>query len=190
MPDDAEDAAGATIGQRLAETMWLPSVVTGGAAFVVGYVVTAILIAGLGEPPSGDLWAIAVLIGFAFYAAHLVPLDVGGVKIDFFTGVTDPTVPLIVYYAVPMVVLFAAGAFVAERYSLRTVDPVETVGQVVGLAVGYLAVALLGSVAFVTTTVTGQTARLALVDVLLFTIAFPMVFATLGAGVVALRKAL
>jgi|GEM_PF-1784117 len=187
---DGSDVA-EEVEERLRETNWLAAFVLGAGAFVVGLLLTAILVVGVGESPQGGLQGVVLLVGFAFYAANLVRIDIGdGILVDFFAGVSNTSVPLEVYYAVPMVVLLAAGFLVVDRYATRSVDPIGTAMQVAGIAVGYLAVALLGTFVFVTPTVTGGSASLVVTDVLLFGLAFPLVFATLGAAIATVREVL
>jgi hypothetical protein len=177
-----EAAIGEAVQERLRETNWLAMVGLGAGAFVVGLVVTAALIVLVGSSPTGGLRGAAILIGFTFYAANLVRIDLGGAQVDFFAGITETTVPLVVYYAVPMVVLLAAGVVATQLSTRRSVDPIALAFNVVGIAIGYVIVAIIGTFVLVAETVTGGQASPVVADAFLYGFVYPLVFATIGAG--------
>jgi hypothetical protein len=136
----------------------LPGVVAGQAAWVVGYLLTfavvwtadhnRVLRATLGDAaPAPDLYQ---TVGWVFFNAHTVGITVEPARQ---AGSPDPfTTELVgaagftpVLYAVPVVILIAAGASVA--FATGSYDP--RTGMVAGLAVvpGYLALCIAGTLA-------------------------------------------
>ena len=160
---------------------WLTLVALGVGAYVAGIVLTAAL-AFVGEWPSVEGLQ---SIGFAFYSAHTVPVVVaGGGELDFLGRLTDPEVPIVTYYAVPVLVLLVAGAVASWRVPGRSaIDPVAIGVNSLGLAVGYVAAAVLGRVAFTSGVVGVGGVSLPLGRTVLFATAYVLAFATIGAAV-------
>lgn len=168
---------------------WVGAAAVGVLAFPAGYVLTGLIVV-LGGQTSGDILGVLLLLGFVFYSSLNIPADItGGGQIDYLASVADPataapSVPIFVYYAVPIFVLVGAGALASVRLLEGRPDPIETGLTVLGLAVGFAGMAVVGSFAFVSTTLTGETARIALLQAVIFGFAYPLVFGLLGAGLV------
>lgn len=179
----------AALRARAAAVDWVGAGAVGVLAFPAGYVLTGLIVV-LGGQTSGDVLGILLLLGFVFYSSLNVPADiVGGGQVDYLASVADPAtaapaVPIVVYYAVPIFVLVGAGALATVRLLEGHPDPVETGLTVLALAVGFAGMAVVGSFAFVSTTITGDTARIALLPAALFGFAYPLIFGLLGAALV------
>jgi len=170
--------------------------VAGQVAWVVGYLLSfvvtwsgdheAILTASLGDTPLPDLYQ---AVGWVFYSAHgagvtVEPAARDGPVSSFTVALVGPDGFTPLLYAVPAVLLVAAGVLVALRSGVER--PRE--GVVVGFAVvpGYFVLAVAGKLA--TTTAwsmgPGGTAGPAAIGVLLVGVLYPAVCAG-GAGVLA-----
>lgn len=94
----------------------------------------------------------------------------------------DPSLPHIVYYLIPVVVLAAVATFLTYRY-LDVTDPIETGSAIVGgLTLGYLLSALVGAVLVAQRTeleTAFETLSPDLFLTLAFGIAYPLVVGTL-----------
>jgi hypothetical protein len=133
---------------------------------------------------------------------HANPLHV----VDIFAGKTDSIghfnlaarsagdIPLAVYYAIPPLVLAAAGyEFAASYWEEATVDsPLELVRFGIAIAAGYVVVLLVGTVVFTVAMVSPLTGQVIVFPdrymTVIFGAVYPTVFATLGAAVVYLRR--
>lgn len=176
------------IAERAEGLRWAVLALAGVGAYLVGYGLT-VLIAVVG--PSDTQVGPGTLLnqmGFVFYSAHNVPLDVSGIGRMDWLGVAarpdtpEPSVPVLVFYAVPVVVLLAVGLVVAFRLVERTDDPVQVGVAVVAVAASYAVAMIAGTFVFTSQSVFGGPARLSLEDAVLFGLAYPVVFATFGAG--------
>jgi hypothetical protein len=168
-------------------------VVAGQVAWIVGYLLTlaitwsgnheAVLETALGDAPVPALYQAA---GWVFYSAHGVGVAVepaarGGPVSSFRATLVGPDGFTPLLYAVPAVLLVAAGALVALRSEVER----PRVGLVAGLTLvpGYFVLAVAGKLA--TTTAwsmgPGGTASPAAVGVLLAGVLYPAVCAG-GAG--------
>lgn len=156
--------------------------------FVTGYVVTALVISIGPSQTSGGLVGLLMLFAFIFYSAHLVPASLsGGGQIDQLavsasSATPEPAIPVVVFYAIPMVLLIAAGVVGTHLYTTDRLDPVEVLSGVVVLAVGYAAMATLGTFIVQTTTTDGQLASPDLLRAIGFGLLYPLVFGAIGAG--------
>jgi len=167
--------------------------VAGHAAWIAGYLCTfavtwsdnheAVLAAALGETPMPELYQ---TVGWVFYSAHGVGIIVepaarGGPVASFTVTLVGPDGLTPLLYAVPAVLLVAAGALVALRSGVER--PRE--GLVAGLAVvpGYFVLAVVGKLATSTAWSMGPggTAGPGAVGVLLVGVLYPAVCAG-GAG--------
>jgi hypothetical protein len=187
------DTDGADVGggfaQRVRETNWIALVSLGIVSFVLGMIFTGLLIVLFGRQPGGGLYGIFLLVGFTFYAGHLVNLVTeSGVQFGFFGGVEGTAVPLEAYYAVPIIVLLGAGVLATHRLATRAVDPLQIGLHVAGIALGYALMAVLGSFTLVTENVMGETVTVATEQALLYGLLFPLIFATLGAAFESARR--
>lgn len=180
------------VARRLDGLDWPRLLVAGPAAFVAGYALTVLIVLVGPSSITGDPGDVLVLLVFLFYSAHNVPLAVGGVgRIDWLgqaasAATPPPSVPVAVFYAVPMAVLLGAGALVARRVLADVEDPVRVATAVGALAASYAAVAVAGTFLFRESSVFGGSARVVLADAALYGLAYPLVFATIGAGLVVL----
>lgn len=174
-----------TLGDRrrpeIAGVDVLGGIGVGVVAFVVGYGATgAVAFVGQWPTQTGIVGALKT-IGFAFYSAHNVRVGIStGGSFDFLGALTSPDVPIAVYYAIPILVLLAAGVLVTRRDHGSPLDPVAVGATAASIAAGYVVVAVLGRFVFVSGTLTGGTASLVLVDTVLFYTLYPLVFATIG----------
>lgn len=156
--------------------------------FVTGYIVTALVISIGPSQTSGGLVGLIMLFAFIFYSAHLVPASLsGGGQIDQLTvsaspATPEPAIPVVVFYAIPMVLLIAAGVVATHLYTTDRLDPVEVLSGVLVLAVGYAAMATLGTFIVQTTTTDGQLASPDGVLAIGFGLLYPLVFGSIGAG--------
>lgn len=185
---DGTDGIDDLVAERLDGMEWPWLLAAGPAAFVAGYVAT-VLVVVLGPSSIGD----DVLNGFkqlvfVFYSAHNVPLEVSGFgRVDWLTRAASPATPspdtpVVVFYAIPMLVLIVTGVVVTGRLLDRVDDPVRIAAAVVALGVSYGLVAIAGALVFTDTSLLGGPARLALADAALFGLAYPLAFGTVGAG--------
>jgi hypothetical protein len=158
---------------------WLETAATGAVAFVVGYAAVVAVIFAFGEQ-SGSLASVLELVGIVFYNAHNVPAVGGGQTVNVLAAAQNPNVPVVVYYAIPVVAVLAAGVFVGRARPGD--DPTTVLHAGAPLAVGYALLAVVGSLAVSIELHTGATVSPDLVKAALFGLAYPVVFGTLGAG--------
>lgn len=126
-------------------------------AFVGAYSAFVAIVTISGNTAWSNPVATLKQLGALFYNAQNVPVVVyqestgGGSAVPQEATVNilqnaDPSLPHLVYYLIPVVVLAAVAAVLAHRYVDPT-EPVETGGAVVGgLTLGYLLAALVGAV--------------------------------------------
>lgn len=179
----------AGLRRRLGTVDWRTAIAIGILAFPAGLLATVVLVA-LDDARAVDLLGTLVLAGFVFYSALNVGADLsGGGQLDFLAVMANqatppPVVPIVVYYAIPVFLLVGVGGLTYMRLLGGRLDPIETALAIVGLSIGFGAMALLGSFAFASSTVTGETARISLSDAALFGFLYPLVFGLLGAALV------
>lgn len=173
------------------------SAAIGAAAYVLNYVLVYVFMLVDGVESSGDIpgWKVA---GWVFYNAHNVDVavSVGGesasgsyLESASAGGLTDAisaltsTVPKLVYYVVPALVLVLAGVLAARRVR-ATLSGVEAAGVGAGVAGGYLVLAVVGVFVFeYSVSAFGTTASLApklSSAVLLAGLVYPLVFGAIG----------
>lgn len=178
------------LSERLSGLSW-PGILLGGAgAFLVGYALTVLVVVlGPGET-TGGVWGVLVLLAFVFYSAHNVPVDASGLgQIDWLetaasSTTPDPSIPLVVYYAIPILVLVGTSILVTSRCTDRELNPVQSIVAVLGMAGAYALLAVAGTFVFTSRTIFNTPAQLVLTDALIFGVAYPLVFGTIGAAVV------
>jgi hypothetical protein len=170
---------------------WIGAILTGSGTFLAGYLLLGLLIVVGPASFASDtaLGEHVVWLAFVFYNAHNIGLvtDAQSVALSGSSGsinliaqATNPDVPALVYYLLPVLVLFAAGVLFARRFTTEEslLDGMVKTGTMVG--VGYLLTALLGTLVF-TTTVEGAQLSIQQIRTALFGFAYPAVFCTLGA---------
>ena len=166
---DADDSGGlAALLAEQDEQRWAEAIVTGGVAYVVGYLITASFFF-LGPADPGQNLTLTEQLGkisVVFNAGHYVnvasnyPLLVIeqngqqtllGDSFSFFRLAElaggEQAIPQLVYLAVPVVLLVTVGFSRAYRVS-RNASRSETVLTTLGMAVGYGGVAYVGTLLF------------------------------------------
>jgi hypothetical protein len=147
-------------------------------AFPVAYLLTIVTILIGGSIDTSRPIEAARVVGYAFYNAHNVPLHRYGERaVSGPDGTTlqeisatgtllqesATSIPTVVYYLIPVVVLLGAGALLAYRYLPSERQPtserrsVRHLALVGGLVLGYTLAMLAGSFLFAETTTSGQT---------------------------------
>jgi hypothetical protein len=182
--DSFEDA----VAERLEGMDWPWLLAAGPAAFVAGYVLTVLAVVLGPSSIGGEILNALKQLVFVFYSAHNVPLEVSGIgRLDWLTqaaspGTASPDTPVVVFYAIPMLVLVATGIVVTVRVLDRVDDPARIAAAVAALGASYAVVAIAGTFVFTDTSLVGGPARLALADAALFGLAYPLAFGAIGAG--------
>lgn len=186
VPTSAEDLAG-----RVTGVDWTVVVLLAIGTFSLGYVVTGLVVVLGPSRIEADLGTVVVLLGFVFYSAHNVPYETGLGTQDLLASpeTAGQAISPAVYYAIPIVLLLAAGVVLARRATSRRVDPVETVVATLGFSLGYLCLAVLGTQVVRLQGPLG-TATLVVERAVLFGLAYPLLFATIGAGIAVLGDVL
>lgn len=184
---DAQDGEEPMFDERITSFPWFLGVLSGTWTFVAGYVLMAAIMLPTAEF-AGGFMAQVRSIGHVYYNAQFVPLvdttldgepiQVVGLPTDWLAeGATS--LPVVVYYAVPVVVLLVGGAVLAFR-TLPDGELEEYVLPGVSITVGYLAMALLARL-FVEETIAGAAVRRPdIVQTLVFALVYPLVLATAG----------
>lgn len=178
-PPDADEFA-----QRLSGIDWNTVVVLAIGTFLLGYVLTgALVVLGPSEIET-DAATYVVLLGFVFYSAHNVPFEAGGITQDLLANpsTAGQAVSPLFYYAIPIVLLLAAGIILARHATERRFDPLEKLFATVGFSLGYLVVMVLGTYVL---TIPGPSGRATLVfeRAALFGLLYPLLFTTMGTGI-------
>lgn len=180
------------------EFFWLGAAINGAVAFLTQYLLVAILFV-LGPLSSGADTVFERLTAYAFvvFGTHHVPVvrtarEVtlqGPSRVNPVTNAQDPTILVGVYLAIPVVALLIAGAiFYCRHADGPGTDYERAVLTGIGHAGGYLAVGLLAAVVFVATTTFDSGSVTEAVDrivAVVSLIAYPAIFATIGALTVA-----
>lgn len=175
------------IAERLSSVTFPAAVVLGVGTFLLGYVLTGLLVTIGPSVVDADLATYVVVLGFVFYSAHNVPYETTLGQTNL---LADPTtagqaIPSIVYFAIPIVLSVAAGVVLARSLTDRPLDPIQTLYALLGYSLGYLLVAVAGT--FVLTIPgPGGTATLVFERAVLFGLLYPLLFGTIGAGVAAI----
>jgi hypothetical protein len=171
---------------RLADVAWPGVVVSGVGAFLAGYVLTILVVVLGPSSTAGGIWGVLVLLAFVFYGAHNVSIDAGDVgQVNMIEEAArgGTSVPVVVFYAVPILVLLVTAVLVTTRFIDRQ-DPVQSMGAVFGIAGGYALVAAAGTFVFTSNTIFGDSARPVLSEAVAFGLVYPVVFGTIGAALV------
>lgn len=186
-PADAgtADPGEASTRDRLLAFPWPAGVVTGAGAFAAEYLVfLGYVLAGIAELP-GTLTDQLTRVGFVLYNAHSVVIvgETGPGNVARPYTLLEVAVEPLVYLAVPVVVLLiAAGGFTHwRRPDSRDALPVVATGA--AMALGYLAVALVGTYAFTLVQISEGARVLWHPDrpaTLLFFAAYPFVLGVVG----------
>jgi len=183
---------------RLDGLGWGALVATGAGAFLVGYGLTVFVVVVGPSTIDGGLFGVLTLLAFVFYSAHNVPVEVAGMdRIDWLVqtaspSTPEPAVPVVVFYAIPVVVLLGASLVVAVRVVDRAQDPTRVGAGVLAFVVGYWLAMVAGTFVFTSESIFDGPARLVLTDAAVFGFVYPLVFGTIGAGlagIVAYRRA-
>lgn len=137
------------------------SAIAGAVAFVVGYVLTAVVMfldfamregsGGAGSDSSEASGQFVEFLGTLFYNAHFLELEVTSPEGTGTTNLLDVVaseVPTLVYQAVPILVLLLAGYLVASRVGDRLDSPVAASQVGASLVVAYLPLAIVGALFF------------------------------------------
>lgn len=198
-PDSSADAATAAGGDSLfapsiREFPWPGAVLAGATAFLAQYVLVGLLfLLGPLSTRADGLLEQLTTYAFVVFGAHHVPVlrtaqgitFEGARRVNLVTDAQDPTIPTVVYLALPVVTLVIAGAIFYWRYGDGVGEDYErAVLTGMGQSVGYLLVGLVASFVFVATmnfdpgTVTEAVDRFAAFVSLLV---YPLAFATAGA---------
>jgi hypothetical protein len=184
--------------ERITGYPWFLGVLAGTWTFVTGY----LLMAGIMLPTAnfaGGTVSKFKAFGQVLFNAHQVPLaqtlsdgspvNVIGIPSNYLTE-TTPSLPVAVYFAVPIVVLLAAGLVLA-RSTVSGTDYEEYVLPGTALTVGYLGMALLARF-LVEDTIPTEDGPVTwvpeLVPTLIFGLLYPLVLGTLGALAVAVWR--
>lgn len=183
---------------EIREFPWVGAAINGATAFLVQYlIIVLVFVVGPAATRADTVMERLTTYAFVLFGAHNVPVVrsaqeitfEGPRRINLVTDAQDPTIPILVYLALPVVVLLVAGAVFYWLYGDGKGTFYERAALTgIGHGVGYFAVGILASFVFVATTtfdpgtVTEAVDRLAAVVSLL---AYPLVFATLGALAVA-----
>lgn len=169
--------------RRVRRTEWLGLGALGIIAFVAGYVATGAL-TFVGTPPTDGVGIVGALItiGFAFYAGHtLVPVSTSGQQFEILSAGGNE-VPIAAYYAVPILVLFGVGLYVRWEFGRPGFDPLGSLLNVIGVGVGYVLMAAVGTFVFVTSTNAGEAVAFPVDDAILVTSLYVFAFGVLGAA--------
>lgn len=200
----ADDPAQST-ADRILETVdrlpLAPSILGGITAFVGGFFLFVATLASTGNPNFSNPVRTLKQIGGIFYNAQNVHLRqyreivVGDQTIPQEATInllqqSQPTLPRIVYYAIPVVALAVVSGFLIHRY-VDDRRPLETLGAIVlGTTVGYVLASLIGTFLVTQrTAIEGASESLGPVKVesLVFGIAYPLAITlVIGAIVIAL----
>ncbi|GKZ15912.1 MULTISPECIES: hypothetical protein [Haladaptatus] len=156
-------------------------------SYLVGYLLVAALFVVGPANVEGPLDVKLKWFGFAFYNAHFIPIAIGSQSYNYISQASDPAVPPIVYYAIPVVSLLATSAVFSARNRLgETVETVVYSGA--SITVGYAAMAIVGAFTF-TLPILGMTAQPDLQKAAAIGAAYPIVLATVTTfAVVFLRR--
>lgn len=177
----------------------LASAGLGGIAVAIGYLLSALLVAGEARDVALDVadWKV---VGWYFFNGHLVDVEAAGSigefggseTINFITQSTAASAGIL--YLIPPIVLLGVGGLLAAR--LDAGDMSEAVLAGAPVAIGYVVVmtvvALITQVSteasFVGVDVSGSVGPQLLPAVLLAGLVYPLVFATVGAIVVVVLR--
>lgn len=179
-----------TESRGAAEIPFQQGAIVGVGAFVLNYIITFLLLRVEVSSQGGDISQLHKYAGWAMYNAHNVKIGTPyGSSFSWLENVYSgggTTIPKLLYYVLPVLVLGAAGYYVAKNASLgpgpQTAQDAAKAGATI--ATGYAALAVVGSVAvFTISGDAGQGATLKpdlMKTILLMGLAYPAVVG--GAG--------
>jgi hypothetical protein len=189
-PDSSSERLPAPLA-RLRREIQAPALLAVGImTFVSGYVVTALVMLVVVDADMSRPLVLVVFFAFIFYNAHQIPAVVGDGRfvdqLEVFANpaTADLAVPVVVFYAIPMVMLVAMGVLGTRLYTSNYLDPRQVIAGVLLLTAGYAAMAILGTQIVQTSTNFGGVATPHLQSTLLFGLLYPLVFGAIGAGLV------
>mgnify|MGYP006280893655 CR=1 FL=1 len=149
--------------------------VYGVVSYVLGLVLTFVLALGVtGSETPVDVYAADAgpyAIGWLFYSVHNVGIvfDLAGETQTMnlieqaYTAAIDPGIPKIAFYLLPIVVLFVFGLVLARRTSYDGVPTeIDRAKAGASVAIGYLAMTVLGAVAIFSVSNTSQGATVSI----------------------------
>jgi hypothetical protein len=154
--------------------------------FFTNYVLTAAAIDGLNYGSLKDY----EFVGWVFYGAHGVEITSQGSSANMldviYAGGQDPSLPKLVFYAAPVVVLVLVGRRLArEAVGDRDVAPAESAKAAATVGVGYAALAVVGALTLFSVSGPTATSEPELVTSLLYFGLFGTVAAGIGGYVTA-----
>lgn len=167
------------------------SLVAGVAAYVAGYALTFGLLlvdsrlseGGGSAGGDGSFDVLFEFVGTLWYSAHFVPVDfeiplgTGSVDlIEFY----DLALPSLVYYAVPVLVLFVAGFVVTQRAHPASASVVGAAGAGASIALAYLPLVALGTQYFHFSFVGAEISLPLIRSALVAGVAYPVVLGAAG----------
>ncbi|MFP9191590.1 hypothetical protein [Natronosalvus vescus] len=168
----------------------------GVGAFVAGYVLTYLLVMVDSELEYTDESSAFELIGTVFYNAHFVDAEFVFASGTVFEGTRRLNIiaeestqfPEPVFYLVPVAILFGVGALIAHRSLPAAATGVEGAKAGASVVVGYLPLAVVGSVLFEATAefeILGETIRSTfgpdmLMSIIFVGLVFPLVLGAAG----------
>jgi hypothetical protein len=174
----------ATVQERFDAFPWAVGVLTGVGAFLVGYLLLVVyVVVGPASLP-GSLGDQLRRVGFLFYNAHnilVVPDAAPGVTALPINLLPRATLPF-VYQAVPIVVIALASAAITVYVRPETTDGILAIATGMGIALGYLLAALVGTYVF-TLTQQGVLYHPQRPTVFVYGIAYPLVVGVIGSVV-------
>lgn len=168
----------------------------GAAAYVVGFIVTYVLVQVDGGLDTDELEAVPGLdistfdfVGWIFYGAHFANTEVSGLgEADSNNLLSEAAtdLPELVYHLIPVVILVGSAYLLLDRVGASSAEEAAKAGAT--LAAGYLPLAIVGTFLFsASLEAFGEELTIApefLTAVLLVGIAYPVIF---GAGGALLR---
>jgi len=167
--------------------------VAGGAAYVVGLLLTFLLLTVDGEVDLGASEQVGTLdeVGWFFYSAHFANIEtsltVAGesrTSSDNLVSEASTQLPEVVFYLVPILVLIALGYVVASTLGAWNPSVADCAASGAAVVVGYLPLSLVGVFLFTASTSNaGGEASVGpdlLTSVLLVGLLFPLLFGAAG----------
>jgi hypothetical protein len=154
--------------------------ITGAVAFVVGYLITlAVVMTQEADELTSDLVEGS---GFLFYNAQFVDIDFPMGSINYLSSSqVSLEAPTILYRAIPIVVLIAAGFILAKQVNAQTTQDGAIAGATI--AVGTVVLAIIGTFIFELSE-GGVSASPPLVNSAIFVgLAFPAVLGAIGGAI-------
>lgn len=168
----------------------------GAAAYVVGYILTYVLVSLDGEADLGQLGGTDIVspyqvVGWVFYAAHFVDTEFTGLGMSESANLLSEGTyqfPTLLYYAIPIVALVGAGYLLADNLGLDDAESGDAARAGAMVAAGYLPLAAVGAFVFTveeSQSAMGQTVTISMgppttTAIVLAGIVFPVVLGAIG----------